>query len=389
MAKHRSLADALNIMDLLEMARKRLPGPLFDYLDGGAETEFTTRRNTLAFDQYSLVPRCLIDVSSISTTTRVLGHTLAWPVICSPTGASRFYHPDGELAVAHATAATGTLYGLSVMSTHSLEEVAAATEGPKFFQLLVFKDRELTHDLMARAKRAGYQVLCLTIDAPVRGKRERELRRGLGLPIKPSLRSLAGCLVRPRWFFGQLRGGPLSLPHMAARTVGAPAQSGLVAQSRYAGTQLDPSVTWKDVRALIEKWNGPFALKGVLSADDARLAVDAGATALIVSNHGGRQLDGAITPIEVLPEIVQTVGDRVEVILDGGIRRGTHVLKALSLGAKACSIGRPYLFGLAAGGAAGVQRALDILREEFVLAMQLCGCADVAAIRSSLIRWHS
>lgn len=390
MAKHKFLTNALNILDLREMARERLPGPLFEYLDGGAETEITAQRNTLAFDECSLVPRCLIDVSSISTATRVLGQTLAWPVFCSPTGASRFYHPDGELAVARASAATGTLYGLSVMSTHTLEEVAAAAGGgPKLFQVLIFKDRELTHALLERAKRAGYHALCLTVDAAVRGKRERELRTGLGLPIKPSLRAIAGFVARPSWFLGQLRGGPLSLPHMAAGMANGSGNSSLVAHSRYAGEQLDASATWKDIRTLIEKWNGPFAVKGILSAEDARLAADAGATAIIVSNHGGRQLDGAITAIEALPEIVRAVGDRVEVILDGGIRRGTHVLKALSLGAKACSIGRPYLFGLAAGGAAGVQRALDILKEELVLAMQLCGCTDIAAVGSSLVRFRS
>ncbi len=385
MVKHRSLADALNILDLREIARQRLPGPLFEYLDGGAETETTLRRNTLAFDDYPLVPRCLIDVASVSTATRVLGHTLAWPVFCAPTGASRFYHPDGELAVARAAAATGTLYGLSVMSTHSLEEVAAVARGPKLFQLLIFKDRELTYDLMTRAKRAGYGALCLTVDAPARGKRERELRTGLGIPVKLSPRSLAGLLARPRWFLGQLRGGPLSLSHLAA----AAGSAGLAAHSRYAGEQLDPSATWKDIRGLIESWNGPFAIKGILSGDDALLAVDAGATAIIVSNHGGRQLDGAVAAIEALPGIVRAVGNRAEVILDGGIRRGAHVLKALSLGAVACSIGRPYLFGLAAGGAAGVRRALDILKEELVLAMRLCGCTDITAIGSSLIRCRS
>jgi len=375
------LKNCLNVEDLRELARRRLPRPLFDYLDGGAETEITARRNTLAFDEVPLFPECLVDVSSVKTATHILGQELRWPVMCSPTGASRFYHPDGELAVARAAAATGTLYGLSVMSTHTLEDVASATDGPKVFQLLIFKDRDLTLELLARARTAGYPALCLTVDAAVRGKRERELRTGLGIPIRLSLQGIAGFALRPHWFLGQMRSGSLQLANLARRATG-----GLAAQSRYAGEQLDPAATWRDARELIERWRGPFAIKGILSPDDARRAVDVGATAVIVSNHGGRQLDGAAAALEALPEIVHTVGDRVEVILDGGVRRGVHMLKALALGAKACSIGRPYLFGLAAGGAAGVRRALDILQAELVLAMQLCGCPDLAAIQPTLIR---
>jgi L-lactate dehydrogenase (cytochrome) len=376
------IEQCLNIQDLRERARQRLPRPVFDYLDGGAETESTARRNTLAFDEQQLIPRCLVDVTQVATATRILGQDVQWPVLCSPTGASRLYHAEGELAVARAAAKTGTLYGLSVMSTHSLEDVAATAPGPRVFQLLVFKDRGFTRELMARAKNAGYTALCVTVDAAVRGKRERELRTGLGLPLKPSLRTLAVLANRPAWFFGQVRAGRLELAHLAGRT----AHKGLLADSRYANEQLDASVTWEALRELIEAWQGPFAVKGILSAADAGLAVDMGATAVIVSNHGGRQLDGAITAFEVLPEIVAAIGHRAEVILDGGVRRGVHVLKALALGAKACSIGRGYLYGLAAGGEAGVTRALDILRTELVRAMQLCGCTDVAGIDSSLVR---
>jgi L-lactate dehydrogenase (cytochrome) len=318
----------------------------------------------------------------VKTATRILGQQIEWPVFCSPTGASRFYHPDGELAVARAVARAGTFYGLSTMSTHGLEEVAAASHGPKLFQLYIFKDRDITRELIERCKRAGYHAMCLTVDAAVRGKRERELRNGLGVPLKLSLSGLAGFASRPGWFLQQARKGPLSIPNVASRA----GSNRLSEQTRYIGQQLDASVSWNDVREMIELWNGPFALKGIMSADDARMAADIGAQAVIVSNHGGRQLDGAAASLDVLPQIVEAVGTRVDVILDGGIRRGVHVLKALAQGAKACSVGRPYLFGLGAGGEAGVSRALGILRAELVSAMKLCGCTDVAHVDRSLLR---
>jgi L-lactate dehydrogenase (cytochrome) len=376
------LQECHSILDLRELARRRLPSPVFHYLDGAAETEITAQRNTAAFDDEKLIPKCLVDVSAIRTSTHVLGQELEWPVFCSPTGASRFYHPDGEPAVARATAAAGTLYSLSVASPHSIEAVAAASNGPKMFQVLSFKDRDLTRQMIERCRRAGYQALCLTVDAMVRGKRERELRTGLGLPLKLTPRSAASFAMYPRWFLRQAGKGPFSMPNIALGN----GSNRLAEQTRYLSEQLDPFVTWKDVRDLIEIWRGPFALKGIMAVEDAQRAVDVGATAIIVSNHGGRQLDGAAAPIEVLPEIAQAVGDRIEVILDGGVRRGVHVLKALARGAKACSIGRPYLFGLAAGGEAGVAKALDILRSEFVRAMQLCGCADVQNIDGSIVR---
>lgn len=376
------LNDCHNIDDLRELARRRLPRPIFHYLDGGAEDEVTERRNRSAFDDVGLIPRCLVDVTAVTTATRVLGQDVEWPVFCSPTGASRFLHADGELAVARAAAATGTLYGLSTMATHSLEAVAAAGGGPKMFQLYIFKNREVTRELIERCRRAGYPALCLTVDSAVPGKRERDLRTGWGIPIKLPLRGLASFAVRPGWLLGLARKGPLSVPNVAAQTGGG----GIVAQTRFVGAQLDPSVSWTDVREMTALWDGPFAIKGIMSADDARKAVDVGATAVIVSNHGGRQLDGAAASFEALPEIVDAVGSQVEVILDGGIRRGVHVLKALAMGATACSIGRPYLYGLGAGGEAGVRKALDILRSELVRSMQLAGCTDVRAVDPLLVR---
>jgi L-lactate dehydrogenase (cytochrome) len=376
----RKLGDCHNISDLRGLARRRLPRPIFHYVDGAAEEEITARRNTSAFDDIQMIPRCLQDVSAVRTTTRVLGQDLEWPVFCGPTGASRFCHPDGELAVARACTSTRTLYCLSTMSTFALEDVGAAIPGPKMFQLYIFKDRSATRDLIERCGRAGYTALCLTVDTPVVGKRERDLRTGWGVPIKLSTRSVASFARHPLWLAGQARKGRISMPAVAALS----GTQNLIAQTRYVGKQLDPAVTWKDVREIIELWRGPFAIKGILSVDDAHRALDAGASAIILSNHGGRQLDGAVTPIEALPEIARAVGHDLEVVLDGGIRRGAHVLKALALGAKACSIGRPYLYGLSAGGQAGVMKALDILKSELLRAMQLSGCTDVRNVDPQL-----
>jgi L-lactate dehydrogenase (cytochrome) len=375
------LSACHSILDLRNLARRRLPSAIFHYLDGGAETESSVRNNTEAFDRERLIPRCLTDVSAINTATEVLGHRIGWPVFCSPTGASRLYYAQGELAVARAAAQADTFYSLSVAGTYPLEEVARASPGPKIFQLLLFKDRGLTRELLDRCRASGYQALCLTVDAAVRGKRERELRSGMGIPSRLSVAGVASLLWHPRWLVAQAAHGSLTMANIAR-----PGSRGLNASARQLCEQLDTSVSWADVEVVIERWKGPFVLKGILSVEDAKQAAAIGASAVIVSNHGGRQLDGAAAPFEVLPEIAAAVGDRLEVLLDGGIRRGSHVLKALARGAKACGIGRPYLFGLAAGGEAGVTRAFDILRDELRRAMQLCGCNDVRHIPSALVR---
>lgn len=383
MQQLRALSRCHNIADLRILARRRLPRPLFDYLDGGAEDEAALDRNGRAFDRVELVPRALVDVAAISTGTRLLGCPVSWPLICSPTGASRFYHPTGEAAVARAAAAAGILYGLSTMATTSLEDVAAAApEGARMFQLYVFKDRGITRELVQRCKAAGYQALCLTVDAAVRGKRERELRSGLGVPMRLSPQSLIHFALRPRWALGQMRHGPLAMPNFAART----GTMNIMENTRYIGTQLDASVTWADAEALAAEWGRPFAIKGILSPLDARRAVDAGATALFLSNHGGRQLDGAVAPFTMVSQVREATGADVEIIVDGGIRRGSHIVKALAAGASACAIGRPYLFGLAAGGEAGVTHALSLLRTEFVNNMQLCGARTLAEIGPDLLR---
>ena len=363
------LKRAHSIDDLRATARRRLPRPVFDFLDGGAETEATLRRNLAAWDDYPLVPDYLADVTSIDTTTELFGQKLAWPVICSPTGASRLFHQDGELAVARAAAATDTLYCLSTMSTISLEAVAAETLGPKVFQLYA-RDREIMREMISRAQAAGYQALCVTVDAPSPGKRERDLRWGFQPSPKWNARSIASFATHPLWVANRVGRNAITVAHPTQRT--SPPQS-------------HPVLNWDDLDEIRRLWSGPLAVKGIMSVPDARRAADVGASVIIVSNHGGRQLDGAAAAIDVLPRIADAVGDRVELVLDGGVRRGVHVVKALALGAKACSIGRPYLYGLAAGGEAGVIRALKILRSELVLAMQLVGRRQLSDIDDSLL----
>jgi L-lactate dehydrogenase (cytochrome) len=376
------ISDCHSIADLRDLAHHRLPRPIFHYLEGAADDEFTAHRNTAAFDAIRIAPRSLQDVASLKTETRLLGQTLAWPVFCGATGASRFCHPDGELAVAKACAHTGTLYCLSTMSTFALEDVAAALPGPKMFQLYIFKDRGITRELIERCRQSSYGALCLTVDTAVVGKRERDLRTGWGVPIKLSARMGLSFARTPRWLIGQARRGRISLPTIATLS----GSNSLVAQTRYVGNQLDASVTWKDVSDFVEQWRGPFAIKGLMAVNDAMRAREVGASAVILSNHGGRQLDGAASPLDVLPQIARAVGDTLDVIVDGGVRRGSHVLKALALGAKACSIGRPYLYGLSAGGQAGVTKALDILKTEFVRAMQLSGVRNIQDIGPEILR---
>jgi L-lactate dehydrogenase (cytochrome) len=379
--KARHLKDCLNIDDLRDVAARRLPYPVFHYLDGGAEDEWTLRENNDCFERERLIPRCLVDVTHLKTSVHVLGQDIEWPVFCSPTGGTRFFHADGELAVARAAAKAGTYYGLSTLATHSLEDVARSSTGPKMYQLYICKNRDITRDMIHRCKQAGYKALCLTVDGAVPGNRERDRRSGWGLKIQLSARSAIDFALHPRWVAGLLAKGSLSMPNIASQ-IGS---QNIAAQMKFFGEQLDPSVSWKDLREFIELWNGPFAVKGVMAVADARRAAEIGATAVILSNHGGRQLDGAASPLEVLPEVASAVGDQLDVILDSGIRRGSQVLKALARGAKACSIGRAYLYGLSAGGELGVTRALDILRSEFERAMRLAGCADVREVNSDLL----
>ena len=382
--RDRPLTRQGNIWEIREAARRRLPAPLFDFLEGGAEDEWSLRRNIDAYDRWCLLPRTLSDVATINTTTTVLGHKIDWPVMLSPTGMSRIFHPDGEMAIVRAAAKAGTVYTLSTMSSFSMEEIGASTPAPKWFQVYCFRDRELTREFLTRAKAAGYTGLVVTVDVPVPANRERDRRSGMTIPPRLTLGSMTKFAQRPGWVFDYLTGKPPILANVAHK-IAVGSDGGTVSLPHYVASQFDPSVTWKDVEWMVGQWDGPLIIKGILHPEDAKNAQAIGAKAVIVSNHGGRQLDAASGTLDALPRIADAVGNDIELILDGGIRRGTHVLKALSLGARACMIGRAYLYGLCAGGEAGVGRALTVLREEIRRDMALVGACKVEDVTRSLI----
>ncbi|WP_208022213.1 alpha-hydroxy acid oxidase [Pseudomaricurvus hydrocarbonicus] len=366
----------MNITDLDKLAQRRLPTPIYDFLEGGADDQYSLRHNSEAFDQLQIKARSLIDVSSVDLSVHVLGQQLQWPLLLSPVGMKRMFHPDGELAAARAATHSGSLYTATVFSTISLEKIAAETGGPKMFQSYLLADPELNDEMVDRAKAAGYPAMCLTVDSIVGGNRETVIRRGVSIPPKLTLKSALQFGAKPVWASNYLKHEKWQLENMvnAKSLAGAP----------YA--LLDTKPSWEKAGRMIARWQGPFAIKGIMSAEDAKRAVEIGATAVIISNHGGRQLDATPAPIELLREVRGAVGADVEVIVDGGIRRGTHVLKALAMGATACSIGRPYLYGLAAGGQYGIERSLALLRSELQRAMILAGCSNIKTLDISLLR---
>ena len=373
-----ALSRCHNVADLRRRARRRLPAPMFHYLDGGADDEWTLRRNTRAFDDYQLVPEQLVDIRRIDLGTRVFGIDLEWPVFLAPTGMSRLFHHDAEPAVARAAADAGTLYTLSTMGTTSIEDVAATSDGPKMFQIYILRDRGLTGEFVERCRDSGYHALCLTVDAARAGNRERDLRTGMTLPPRFSLASLASFAAHPYWALQLVRHPDFRLANVAHRVDAL--KGGAMSLIDYLNTQFDRTVGWDDVAWLRERWDGPLCLKGLQSPGDARRAVEVGVDAIMISNHGGRQLEGAPAPVDCLAPIRDAVGGDLELIVDGGIRRGIHVVKALALGANACSIGRAYLYGLGAGGQAGVAHALTLLREEIDRSMALAGCRSIAEL---------
>ncbi len=378
------LQRANNVADLRLMARRRLPRPIFDYIDGGADDEVSLRRNVSAFARYELIPDVLNDVSAIRTETRIFGQASRWPLMLSPTGLTRMFHGHAELAVARAAAKHGLLYSLSTMGTTRLEELAQAFSGPKVFQIYIFKDRGLTAEFVARCKEAGFHGLALTVDTPVAGNRERDRVSGLSLPPKLTPKSLLSFALHPSWSLPALTGSKFNLANVSHK-VDALA-SGPMSLFDYIGAQFDRSVGWRDVEWLASQWNGPLAIKGVMTPEDARRSIASGATGVMISNHGGRQLDGAPAPIDQIEDVRAAVGDQPDVICDGGIRRGSDIAKALALGATACSIGRPYLYGLAAGGEAGVDRVLTLLSDEFQRTLALAGVNDITALSRRHVR---
>jgi L-lactate dehydrogenase (cytochrome) len=379
-----TLDRCYNIAHLRELARRRLPAPMFHYIDGGADDERTLARNTSAFDDYEFLPRVLRDVAQIDLSTSILGTQIDLPFFLAPTGMSRLFHRDKELGVARAAAAYRTLYSLSTMGTTSIEDIAALGAGPWMFQVYIFRDRGLTRELVERCRAAKVQALCLTVDTPLAGNRERDRVHGMSMPPRLTWRSAWSFATHPAWAAGVLLQPDFKLANVAHRVdaIG----SGTIGLIDYVNKQFDRSISWRDAAWLAEQWGGPFAIKGLLRAEDARQAASIGATAVMLSNHGGRQLDSAAAPVSCVPAIRDAVGDALEIIVDGGIRRGTHVLKALALGADACSIGRSYLYGLAAGGQRGVERALHLLREELLRDMALLGCQRLDQVSPDLLR---
>ena len=377
-----SSRPAASIDELRSRARSRLPRPVFDFIDGGADDEVTLRANRKDFERLTFRPDALIDVSLRSQSTTVLGQVVSSPVLLSPCGLARLAHRDGELAAARAAAEFGTVFTLSTASSFSIEEVAAAGSGTNWFQLYVWQDREATRALVQRAQAAGYAALCFTIDVPLSGKRERDLRHGMTIPPKPTVRSLPHWACHPMWVRQALLGDPITFRNF----VGQAASDSAVALGTFVNRQLNPAMCWDDLIWLREIWDGPLIVKGVMSGRDARRAVDLGAEAVVVSNHGGRQLDGLPSSVSVLPEVVASVGSDAEVYLDGGVRRGSDVVKALALGARACMVGRPWVFGLGAGGQAGVSRALEVFRSEIDRAQALIGNTDLTTLTPEVLR---
>lgn len=376
-----------NLMDFREIARRRLPAPVFHYMDGGADDELSLARNTAAFDDYELMPSQLHDVSKIHLRSTLFGETIEWPVMISPTGASKLFHADGEPAVARAADKFGMIYSLSTLGTTTIEAAAAATAGPKIYQLYMFKDRGLTAEWIKRCKSAGYKALALTVDVTAGGNRERDLVHGFAAPPRSRFRQLLSFSRHPGWLYRATVGKDLEMVNI---TSSAAAAAALRAGIRtYIDEQLERSLTWRDVEWLAREWGGPLVVKGVQSVEDCRKAVESGATAVMLSNHGGRQLDSSPAPVDCIRDVADALRDRLEIICDGGIRRGGHVVKALALGANACSIGRGYLYALAAGGQPGVERALTLLHAEVLRTMALVGCNNVSDLDSRFVRRRS
>jgi len=378
------LKDCHNFNDFKKLAKKKLPSPIFHYIDGAADDEITYRRNTSSFNDVDLVPNVLRGVEDVDLSTTIFGKKIDLPLYCAPTALQRLFHYDGERAVGKAAKKFNTMFGVSALSTVSVEEIASLIDTPKMFQFYFHKDRGLNDAVMERVKAAKFDVMALTVDTITGGNRERDLRTGFTSPPKLSLSSLFSFAAKPMWGINYLTKGKFELPHLQDHvSEGTDITTSI---GNYFSTMLDQSMNWKDAEKLCSQWGGHFALKGIMSVEDAKRAVDIGCSGIMVSNHGGRQLDGSRAPFDQLAEIVDAVGDKIEVILDGGVRRGTHVLKALSLGAKACSFGKGYLFALAAGGQKGVEKILENMKTEINRDMKLMGCKNVGELnRSKLI----
>ncbi len=374
-----------NFQDFRTLAKKRLPSPIFNYIDGAADDEVTYRRNTDSFDACDLVPNVLAGVEDIDMSVTVMGQKLDMPLYCSPTALQRLFHHDGEYAVAAAAEKYGTMFGVSSLGTVSIQEIRKKHSNPQVYQFYFHKDRGLNRAMMESAKEAGVDVMMLTVDSITGGNRERDLRTGFSIPFRLTLAGMLQFAIKPMWGLNYITHEKFSLPQLDAHV---DMSDGALSIGRYFTDMLDPSMTWKDVEEMVKFWDGQYCLKGIMSVEDAKRAVDIGCTGIILSNHGGRQLDGSRSPFDQLAEIVDAVGDKIDVIMDSGIQRGTHVLKALSLGAKAVGGGRFYLFPLAAAGQLGVERALGLMRTEIERDMRLMGCKSVQDLSRKNLRFR-
>jgi L-lactate dehydrogenase (cytochrome) len=379
------LRDCHNFHDFRELARRRLPGPIFDYIAGGADDEATLRQNTASFERCDLVPNVLRGVETLDLSVSVMGQKLAMPVYCSPTALQRLFHHDGERAVAAAAAKFGTMFGVSSLGTVSLEELRKAYDTPQVYQFYFHKDRALNHAMMQRAKQAGVNIMMLTVDSITGGNRERDLRTGFSIPFRLTLGGMLQFAIKPMWAINYLTHEKFKMPQLDEFV---DMSGGAMSIGRYFTEMFDLAMKWNDVAEMVRLWNGQFCLKGIMSVADAKRAVEIGCTGIILSNHGGRQLDGSRSAFDQLAEIVDAVGDRIDVMMDGGVQRGTHVLKALSLGAKAVGVGRYYLFPLAAAGQPGVERALNLMRTEIERDMKLMGCASIRQLSRANLRFR-
>src|ERR1700704_1366970 len=379
------LRDCHNFHDFRRLARRRLPGPIFNYIDGAADDEVTHRRNTASFERCDLVPNVLRGVESVDMTVTVMGQKLATPFYCSPTALQRLFHHDGERAVAAAASKFGTMFGVSSLGTVSCEELRKTHKTPQAYQFYFHKDRGLNRAMMQRAKEAGVDVMMLTVDSITGGNRERDLRTGFSIPFRLTLRGMLQFAIKPMWGINYVTHERFKLPQLDEHV---DMSGGAMSIGRYFTDMLDPSMSWNDVAEMVRAWNGQFCLKGVMSVADAKRAAEIGCTGIVISNHGGRQLDGSRAPFDQLAEIVDAVGDRIDVLMDGGIQRGSHVLKALSVGAKAVGLGRYYLYPLAAAGQAGVERALGLMRTEIERDMKLMGCTAISQLSRSNLRFR-
>lgn len=377
----KTLDQLLNLEDLRRSAQRRLPPFVFDFLEGGAGDEHSLRRNQAAFSDCQLVPRVLVDVGQVDTSVELLGKRISLPLMLAPTGATRLFHREGEMAVARAARAAGIFYALSTMATSSVEDVARVA-GPRIFQLYVLRDRGLTKALIERAVASGYDALCLTVDMPVGGYRERDVRNRLAMPFRPTLASMVSMASRPRWAANMVFRTKFEMANFSGLGPAATRHGNM----HFVNSQFDRTLTWADAAWFASQSGLPLVIKGILRAEDAQRARDVGARAVMISNHGGRQLDMTPAPFDIIAEVRDAVGDKLEIILDGGIRRGGDILKALARGANACSVGRPYLHGLSIAGEAGVGRMLAILRAEIERDMALMGLPRIDEIDASFVR---